>query len=275
MQRFRSALPWVLTLFVYFLLVVIFAASYKFCDCLNDKNMEWGKSIYLSIVTITTLGYGDITPDNTVGYFLTTFETLLGITIFGWLLHKYTTYHSDRKEKIKQERRIEQLESSYLSFREYVASYCAEAIKFASKDTKNSPAAFDMQSFRAYLERNDNFKLLHHALVDIPKLRTMITNEYKIFTRKIELTCLTISLHDKELLDFFYKNISLSTRLEGARAVASIQSDEQDRISAEMANILFDILIAIMAGLEKNGVKHSHDDFLVKINSLKSQIWKS
>ncbi|WP_444939402.1 potassium channel family protein [Microbulbifer sp. JMSA002] len=278
MQRFRSVLPWLLPLLAYFLAIITFAAFYKNCDlCLSDEEMKWGKSFYFSIVTITTLGYGDITPKNEVGYFLTSFETLLGIAIFGWLLHKYTTYHSDRQEKIKQENRAEQLKISYLYFREHVSAYCTEAIKAATKNSNNIPEAYDMQSFRGYLgvSNHSNFKVLFQALKDTPKLRLMITREYKIFTKQIELACLTINLHDKELLDFFYRHICQSERPEGAGAVTSMESEKQDRISEEMSKILFNILIAIMTGIEESGEVHSHDVFLTHISSLKSQIWKN
>jgi len=46
---------------------------------------------YFSVVTITTLGYGDITPINSVARFLVALESVLGIVIMGLFLSSIAT----------------------------------------------------------------------------------------------------------------------------------------------------------------------------------------
>ena len=40
-----------------------------------------GQTLYFSVVTITTLGYGDMCPDKPLGLFLTSVEPIMGIVL--------------------------------------------------------------------------------------------------------------------------------------------------------------------------------------------------
>lgn len=40
-------------------------------------------SLYFSVITLTTVGYGDITPHTTIGKIFTVFYVLIGIAIIG------------------------------------------------------------------------------------------------------------------------------------------------------------------------------------------------
>ena len=57
----------------------IWAFVYHWTGALPD----FGSSLYFSIVTFTTLGYGDITLNET-WRLLASFEAVLGIIVFGW-----------------------------------------------------------------------------------------------------------------------------------------------------------------------------------------------
>lgn len=48
---------------------------------------KWGDTTYFSIVTITTLGYGDITPINGSAKMLTALESILGLVLLGIILN--------------------------------------------------------------------------------------------------------------------------------------------------------------------------------------------
>jgi voltage-gated potassium channel len=74
---------------IYLLLVVAWAIAYSFLELLTPGSFagiapEGGLSrfdefVYFSMVTITTLGYGDITPENLVAGFLAGLEALVGV----------------------------------------------------------------------------------------------------------------------------------------------------------------------------------------------------
>jgi hypothetical protein len=52
----------------------------------GDKLLGWPQAFYFSIVTFTTLGYGDILPQNGIGQALVAFEVLLGYFMLGALV---------------------------------------------------------------------------------------------------------------------------------------------------------------------------------------------
>ncbi len=62
------------------------------------------ESIYFSVVTITTLGYGDIAPANGVAMLLAGAESLIGITLIGLFLNALSLQHS--AEAQKKERKV-------------------------------------------------------------------------------------------------------------------------------------------------------------------------
>lgn len=53
----------------------------------SDVNGSFWRMLYLSVVTITTLGYGDIVPISDVNRFLVGFESFLGLMIMGLFLN--------------------------------------------------------------------------------------------------------------------------------------------------------------------------------------------
>lgn len=83
----------ILALFNYFELIFWFASLYSIYSnsffyninipsgISNITLYSFNGSTYFSIVTMTTLGYGDFTPIDTWGTFLISFQTLLGILI--------------------------------------------------------------------------------------------------------------------------------------------------------------------------------------------------
>lgn len=96
--------------FITFLFVVIvFAAIYSLIyqfdgDTFSSSHSETIKCtdfLYFSIITITTLGYGDICPVGTIAKFLTSIEVFMGIIIVaGYLslvISNYSYHCNDKK----------------------------------------------------------------------------------------------------------------------------------------------------------------------------------
>jgi len=47
------------------------------------EKLNWIDSLYFSVITLTTVGYGDITPHTNLGKIFTVFYVLIGIAIIG------------------------------------------------------------------------------------------------------------------------------------------------------------------------------------------------
>ncbi len=63
---------------IYYFIKNIFNPNY-YWQCFKD----FSNFLYFSVVTFTTVGYGDITPINSIGRFLSALEMLLGVTFIG------------------------------------------------------------------------------------------------------------------------------------------------------------------------------------------------
>jgi len=74
---------------IYLLLVICWAITYEFLQLLTPgsfngldqaiQGSQFDEFVYFSLVTITTLGYGDITPGNLVAGFFAGMEALVGV----------------------------------------------------------------------------------------------------------------------------------------------------------------------------------------------------
>lgn len=81
--RHKPERPLILSLLNYVEVSLWFALLYRFFRaCFFDVDSalsSWYGSLYYSIITQTTLGYGDIRPNTAGGYILATLHVLIGI----------------------------------------------------------------------------------------------------------------------------------------------------------------------------------------------------
>lgn len=87
--------------FGYLLLIIVYTMVFYF----NSKGLGLDESfidsLYLSLVTITTLGFGDITPSTDLGKIVTSSAALFGILMLGLFLNSLS--HALSKELIKKD----------------------------------------------------------------------------------------------------------------------------------------------------------------------------
>ena len=84
MQSIRLSLKKILVYFLFVLILVTSIGTLMFMvegDMPNTSFTDIPTSIYWAIVTLTTVGYGDITPVTLLGRFLSAFVMILGYTI--------------------------------------------------------------------------------------------------------------------------------------------------------------------------------------------------
>lgn len=70
------------------------------------EKLSWVDAYYFSVITLATVGYGDITPHTDLGKIFTTFYVLCGIGIIGLfanlLIRRAAINQSRRSEKRKK-----------------------------------------------------------------------------------------------------------------------------------------------------------------------------
>lgn len=91
---------------VYLLLIPFYATVYYIVPNITDGALSFLECLYFSTVTITTLGYGDITPINDSGKIITASESILGIVFIGLFLNALSHARSEtsRNEQIEKEK---------------------------------------------------------------------------------------------------------------------------------------------------------------------------
>lgn len=65
--------------------LLFIAAGTVFYHIVED--LSWIDSLYFTVITLATVGYGDITPQTSAGKLFTIFYVIVGITIFVALAH--------------------------------------------------------------------------------------------------------------------------------------------------------------------------------------------
>lgn len=109
------------------------------------------ESLYFSISTITTLGYGDITPNTNAGKIMASVEALLGIALLGLFLNALSHKRADDiniAAEEREQRRKEELRKGL----ELHACLPIEALKTGNpfgwdKHAKHSATMEDLRSF--------------------------------------------------------------------------------------------------------------------------------
>jgi len=92
--------------FAYFALIPIYATIYFwFPGVLKDEH-SFLECLYFSTVTITTLGYGDITPTGWLGQVATASEALLGIILIGLFLNATASAKGERARTEQEDKEM-------------------------------------------------------------------------------------------------------------------------------------------------------------------------
>lgn len=123
---------------LYFGIIPLFAIIYTVLpdnwfgyNCANNNLSNYLNSLYFSTITITTLGFGDVYPIDSVAKILVIVESLLGILLIGFFLNAIAFRKSkldaiEEKKKIDEERKRDatfRLCRQYVVLEPFVAQY--------------------------------------------------------------------------------------------------------------------------------------------------------
>lgn len=116
-------------------MIIIFLFAIFYCIAGLEMTDRFGETrganifdcIYFSVVTVTTLGYGDISPSGFIQKFLVVLETLLGVFAFGLFLTVTGYELSNRQSRIEKEigenRRELYLAGFYRKISEHISGF--------------------------------------------------------------------------------------------------------------------------------------------------------
>lgn len=92
----RSITRWLVMIGVF---VLIFSGIYQFVEIDHGRHeMNWFQPIYFSLVTMTTLGYGDVVPVSTPAQMITMLQVVMGYVMLGGLLSIFSNKLARRAE---------------------------------------------------------------------------------------------------------------------------------------------------------------------------------
>ena len=91
----RSVIRWSLWIL---LLIFFFALIYTYVAIDYGEHQTWFSSIYYSVVTITTLGYGDVLPASFIGQVVAIAEVISGYVMLGGLISIFSNKVARRAE---------------------------------------------------------------------------------------------------------------------------------------------------------------------------------
>ena len=102
----------------YVAVIFAFALLYFVCENFWCEPLSLIQSVYFSVVTITTLGYGDITPSSYIARLFTAVEAVIGVLSIGLFLNATAHRAIENKENKRKEAAKQHLIAVYREFRE-------------------------------------------------------------------------------------------------------------------------------------------------------------
>lgn len=160
--------------FLYLIFILFFGTLYWSFPSFWKEPLSFVQSIYFSVVTITTLGYGDIVPVNDAARILTALEALLGLLFIGLYLNSIAYMVAQTEEERRRELIKKHLRSQYYFFKEFVVSICINELDIDMQ----SHNLMNVKKFRVYFEKNS--KLEWYTFLNKLENDDLLKNEFYV-----------------------------------------------------------------------------------------------
>ena len=244
----------------YISVIVVSAALYFYLPDVLNKEITFGDSLYFSVVTITTLGYGDLSPISGIGKTVASIEALFRVILMGVFLLAVSNQLLDKEERKRIEAAKENLKSQYDAWKHdimYSLLFLAEPDNgvYSTLPDKLNDAA----TFREYFKENDSDRW--YSIANNLSSESYYSNEIvhglEVFQHNIE-TFLTVSrISNPEVLK------QLTRYVNHLRKLRKCDLDEYDDTKRFMRD-----LWSILAQWDFYSGDHKRDIFLEIIDSV-------
>lgn len=118
--------------FIYVLYANIALISISSIVIMFAENQSFGDALWWSIVTCTTVGYGDISPSTTIGRIVAIILMVFGIGLIGMLTGAITTYFTS-KQPIESTEKCDELNDIFDNLNDEQKKQLIEIAKIISK----------------------------------------------------------------------------------------------------------------------------------------------
>jgi len=259
------------------IIIVIYTVCYSFSIDIpipNDKirDITIIESFYFSIVTITTLGYGDILPNSNISMLLASSEVLLGILIIGLFVNSlWTSYitkiEATQLKNIEKEiskQNIIKLNTYYQYLEQILKDFRNSYIELTTPLVNRNLNDLKLNNDFKFSDMQDMFQ--HSIINKYPKDKAVISIYYEI------LDILIIEL--KFLLANFdlENNPSIHQVIINLLTWSYARNHKQILLSYKFGYIEEQLKITETAPKLKNGSNHKLYPFTLLETTLKFQI---
>lgn len=171
---------------LYFSLIPLFSLIYLLLASIGSftftSNNAWIDSTYLSVVTLTTLGYGDILPLNEYGKIAVSLQSILGVLLIGLFLNAISSKRSRDLEIEEEKKKFPARKAAYLD----VSLFINRFISFWSTAYNESVPGKELKSLEN-LFKKESFDQIGYYLdirLDAPILPSMKWKDYLLMDSK-------------------------------------------------------------------------------------------
>ena len=209
---------------LYVLVFILFAVIYSSLpsDAFKESpQMHFWNSLYFSIVTITTLGYGDVTPTTDFAKILVSVESLVGLFLLGMFLNLESRRASQNNNKNIARKGLNQCCQNLLFVEERLRLALKEQLttKLDSR-IRCSDIAYKLANHPEMFDFNKNI------IDDIYWCCSHVINDFRVFsTLSIEISgstylrVSTIITNLERIEDAPIRTVSMDEAYEGAESL--------------------------------------------------------
>jgi Ca2+/Na+ antiporter len=143
--------------FAYISLILICSILYCVIPEVFKDKITFGDSLYFSVVTITTLGYGDFSPISDLGKAIAAIEAFLGIILLGLFLLSVSNQLIEKEERKRIDAAKENLKAQYSVWKQNIIFsllFLSEPGKSVASDLAKKLT--DVSKFKEYFKENDD-----------------------------------------------------------------------------------------------------------------------
>lgn len=206
---------------LYLLLIPVFGFLYWANPEFWPEPLTLVQSIYFSVITITTLGYGDITPVTETARLLSSIQALSGIVLIGLFLNS-VAHRQMASEELQRHKTIQRhLNARYAEFRGSVAEICLRAS--ASDDVFNPELAVhlrEMNNFRNHFREQDRWIAVLNGLKNDATMREDLFVEIDLLIQQVTYALNNIFINNDRVLRFLTRFAQHTYRLRNANVYA-------------------------------------------------------